>query len=48
MKMGQMGFLGFVAISLIVGPMLIISIKSFAPKLSKFPHNLKHQRSKPV
>jgi hypothetical protein len=37
MLMGQIGFLGFVVISLIVGPMLIISIKSFAPKLSKSP-----------
>lgn len=36
-RWGQMGFLGFVVISLIVGPMLIISIKSFAPKLSKSP-----------
>jgi hypothetical protein len=37
MMMAQMGFLGFVVISLIVGPMFIISIKSFAPKLSKSP-----------
>jgi hypothetical protein len=37
MMMALMGFLGFVVTSLIVGPMLIISIKSFAPKLSKSP-----------
>ncbi len=35
-------------ILLIFGPMLIISIKSLAPKVSKISSNLKHLRSKPV